>query len=202
VTGRAAVDMATQVGAAEAEAVARMALGACLIASPGTSDEDGVREMLRSVEMLATGSPRLYARATNNTATFLRSIDRFTESLAVVTTSAGRLTRLGYADVNEFAASKARALLRLGRVDEVGELLDSIEPVRGLFDAFRLEAIIELHTLRADLDQAYETWRKLCEHPITFVDRRSGTSKMSKKIVYEAVFMVWRLKLRRLLGRL
>jgi dolichol-phosphate mannosyltransferase len=31
--------------------------------------------------------------------------------------------------------------------------------------------------------------------PITFVDRRVGQSKMSRKIVLEALTMVWRLRL-------
>jgi dolichol-phosphate mannosyltransferase len=36
---------------------------------------------------------------------------------------------------------------------------------------------------------------KILEVPIIFIDRHAGTSKMSKKIVREAVFMVWKLKL-------
>lgn len=55
------------------------------------------------------------------------------------------------------------------------------------------------------IEISYKLWRKgfrLVEIPITFVDRRSGVSKMSKKIVYEAVFMVWKLRLRSILGRL
>ena len=43
------------------------------------------------------------------------------------------------------------------------------------------------------------------EVPIIFIDRHAGSSKMSKKIVREAVVMVWKLKigslLRRLLGK-
>ncbi|MEW6506534.1 MAG: polyprenol monophosphomannose synthase [Bacteroidota bacterium] len=41
---------------------------------------------------------------------------------------------------------------------------------------------------------------KLTEMPIIFVDRVKGSSKMSKKIVYEAVFMVWKLRLKSMLG--
>lgn len=37
---------------------------------------------------------------------------------------------------------------------------------------------------------------------IIFYDRTAGHSKMSKKIVREAIFMVWKLKMRQLLGRL
>jgi dolichol-phosphate mannosyltransferase len=34
---------------------------------------------------------------------------------------------------------------------------------------------------------------KVVEVPIIFTDRFQGSSKMSRKIVYEALFMVWRL---------
>ncbi len=53
------------------------------------------------------------------------------------------------------------------------------------------------------IEMSFKTWKKgysLCEHPIIFMDRRSGVSKMSKKIVYEAVLMVWKLKFQSLIG--
>ncbi|MBT3217169.1 MAG: polyprenol monophosphomannose synthase [Candidatus Marinimicrobia bacterium] len=40
------------------------------------------------------------------------------------------------------------------------------------------------------------------EHPIIFVDRTIGESKMSKAIMIEAIFMVWKLKLRKIFGLL
>jgi len=40
---------------------------------------------------------------------------------------------------------------------------------------------------------------KVCEIPIIFIERRKGKSKMSKKIVYEAFFLVLKLGLKRLL---
>jgi dolichol-phosphate mannosyltransferase len=43
---------------------------------------------------------------------------------------------------------------------------------------------------------------RVVEIPIVFVDRTDGTSKMSKAIVREAIWMVWRLRLLALLGRL
>lgn len=55
------------------------------------------------------------------------------------------------------------------------------------------------------IEMSFRAWRKgftLTEIPIVFVDREMGTSKMSKKIVREAVWMVWRLRLLRFLGRL
>lgn len=39
------------------------------------------------------------------------------------------------------------------------------------------------------------------EVPIIFIDRHAGSSKMSKKIVREAVFMVWKLKFSSVLNR-
>jgi dolichol-phosphate mannosyltransferase len=49
----------------------------------------------------------------------------------------------------------------------------------------------------------FMTWEKgfrLIEVPIIFVDRRIGVSKMSKNIISEAAWMVWKLKLRSLLN--
>jgi dolichol-phosphate mannosyltransferase len=43
---------------------------------------------------------------------------------------------------------------------------------------------------------------RIAEIPIVFVDRTDGVSKMSKSIVREAVWMVWRLRLLAMLGRL
>ncbi|MCK9329726.1 MAG: polyprenol monophosphomannose synthase [Candidatus Cloacimonetes bacterium] len=51
----------------------------------------------------------------------------------------------------------------------------------------------------------YRAWLrkfKIKELSITFTDRRSGQSKMSKKIVHEAITMVWKLKLHSLLKKL
>jgi len=46
---------------------------------------------------------------------------------------------------------------------------------------------------------------KIVEVPIIFIDRHAGSSKMSRRIVWEAVFLVWKLKfgylLQRLLGK-
>jgi dolichol-phosphate mannosyltransferase len=47
------------------------------------------------------------------------------------------------------------------------------------------------------IEMTFRTWRKgfrIVEIPIVFVDRLEGSSKMSKRIVREAVWMVWRLR--------
>lgn len=46
--------------------------------------------------------------------------------------------------------------------------------------------------------KAYKKGFKIKEIPIVFVDRIKGKSKMSKKIVREAVVMVWKLRLRQI----
>ncbi len=43
---------------------------------------------------------------------------------------------------------------------------------------------------------------KIKEIPIVFVDRSDGTSKMSGRIVREAIWMVWRLRFQAIMGRL
>jgi dolichol-phosphate mannosyltransferase len=47
------------------------------------------------------------------------------------------------------------------------------------------------------IEMNYRMWKlgaRIKEIPIIFIDRRSGVSKMNKKIVYEAVFLVWKMK--------
>jgi dolichol-phosphate mannosyltransferase len=87
-------------------------------------------------------------------------------------------------------------------------------PVRdatGGFKCFRRRALeaVNLDGVRSDgysfqIEMSYKIWRKgfrIVEIPITFVDRRAGVSKMNNKIVWEAAWMVWRLRLMDLLGR-
>jgi dolichol-phosphate mannosyltransferase len=50
--------------------------------------------------------------------------------------------------------------------------------------------------------RAYRRGFSMVEIPILFTERDSGESKMSKKIVREAIWRVWWLKLQDLLGRL
>lgn len=88
-------------------------------------------------------------------------------------------------------------------------------PVRdttGGFKCWRREALlaIDLDQVRSNgysfqIEMTYRAWCKhmrILEVPIIFMDREVGTSKMSKKIGLEALWIVWELKLRRALGRL
>ena len=64
-----------------------------------------------------------------------------------------------------------------------------------------LEAI-DLSRVRSNgyafqIEMSFRAWRKhfkIVEIPIVFVDRTEGQSKMSRSIVREAIFMVWRLR--------
>lgn len=47
--------------------------------------------------------------------------------------------------------------------------------------------------------KAFKKGFKICEMPIVFTDRIRGKSKMSKKIVFEAAWMVWKLRIQSLL---
>ena len=55
------------------------------------------------------------------------------------------------------------------------------------------------------IEMSMRAWKKgfrIAEIPIVFVDRTMGESKMSKRIVREAVWKVWKLRLLAMLGRL
>jgi dolichol-phosphate mannosyltransferase len=55
------------------------------------------------------------------------------------------------------------------------------------------------------IEMSFRAWKKgfrLIEIPIVFVDRTEGQSKMSRSIVREAVWMVWRLRFSSITGRL
>lgn len=82
----------------------------------------------------------------------------------------------------------------------------------GGFKCFRREvlAAIDFSKVRSNgyafqIEMSFRAWRKgfrLKEIPIIFHDRVEGQSKMSKRIVREAIWMVWWLRLQGLLGRI
>ncbi len=88
-------------------------------------------------------------------------------------------------------------------------------PVRdgtGGFKCFRREVLeaIDLDAIRSNgyifqIEVSLRVWKKgfkIKEIPIVFTDRLHGASKMSKKIVREAIWKVWYLRLMSLLGKL
>lgn len=73
-----------------------------------------------------------------------------------------------------------------------GSLLDTIrlEKVRSQGYSFQIEMNFRAWRLEASIK----------EETIIFVDRTIGESKMSKSIMYEAIWMVWRLRIWKLFG--
>jgi dolichol-phosphate mannosyltransferase len=82
----------------------------------------------------------------------------------------------------------------------------------GGFKCFRRNVLesIDLNSVKSNgyafqIEMSFRAWKRgfrLVEIPIVFVDRTEGVSKMSKKIVREAVWMVWRLRWWSLTGRI
>jgi len=80
------------------------------------------------------------------------------------------------------------------------------------FKCFRREALeaIDLDKIDSDgysfqIEMHFKVWRKnfrVKEIPIIFIDRCEGESKMHSGIVREAVWMVWKLRIQSLLGKL
>ncbi len=74
----------------------------------------------------------------------------------------------------------------------------------GGFKCFRRKVLeaIDLNAVKSNgyafqIEMSFRAWHKgfrLVEIPIVFVDRTEGQSKMSNKIIREAVWMVWRLR--------
>ncbi|MEO8561440.1 MAG: polyprenol monophosphomannose synthase [bacterium] len=74
----------------------------------------------------------------------------------------------------------------------------------GGFKCFRRSVLesIDFSRVRSNgyafqIEMSFRAWKRnfrIVEIPIVFVDRTEGTSKMSKSIVREAIWMVWRLR--------
>ncbi len=87
-----------------------------------------------------------------------------------------------------------------------------IRDATGGFKCFRREVLeaIDLDAVTSSgysfqIEMSMRAWRKgfrVHEIPIVFIDRIAGTSKMSKKIMREAIWMVWWLRIRSILGKL
>lgn len=87
-----------------------------------------------------------------------------------------------------------------------------VKDVTAGFMCYRVEALKQIHLGNVksngysfQIEMKFRMWKrgfKLTEIPIVFIDRRAGVSKMSRKIVYEAMFMVWKLKLMSIFNKL
>ncbi|MDQ6871558.1 MAG: polyprenol monophosphomannose synthase [Gemmatimonadota bacterium] len=82
----------------------------------------------------------------------------------------------------------------------------------GGFKCFRRNVLesIDLSSVKSNgyafqIEMSYRVWKRgfrLVEIPIIFVDRTEGVSKMSKRIMREAIWMVWRLRWWSITGRI
>ena len=84
----------------------------------------------------------------------------------------------------------------------------SLKDSTGGFKCFRRTTLemLPLDRIKSDgysfqIEMNFHCWRRklrIKEIPIMFVDRQVGVSKMSKRIIVEAMWMVWALRLRRI----
>jgi dolichol-phosphate mannosyltransferase len=80
----------------------------------------------------------------------------------------------------------------------------------GGFKCFRREVLewLDLKRVKSNgygfqIEMNFYVWRggfRIKEIPILFIDRRAGTSKMSKNIIFEAVLGVWKLFFKKIFG--
>jgi len=78
-----------------------------------------------------------------------------------------------------------------------------VKDATGGFKCFRRKVLesIDLDRIKSDgysfqIEVSFHAWRKgfrITEIPILFVDRRVGISKMNRKIIFEAIIMIWHL---------
>lgn len=87
-----------------------------------------------------------------------------------------------------------------------------VKDCTGGFKCFRRQVLsaINLDKIHSDgyafqIEMNFKTWKngfRIREIPIVFTDRIAGSSKMSRPIIWEAVWVVWKLKLLSILGKL
>lgn len=85
-----------------------------------------------------------------------------------------------------------------------------VKDATGGFKCYRRKVLesINLSKIKSNgyafqIEMTFKAWKNkflVSEIPIIFIDRTTGTSKMSKKIVREAIIMVWILRIRSIFG--
>ena len=115
--------------------------------------------------------------------------------------------------VNVINWPMSRLLLSLG-ANQYAKFITGlpVEDSTGGFKCFRRKVLesLELERVKSNgyafqIEMSFRAWKKgfrIVEIPIVFTDRVEGQSKMSKKIVREAIWMVWWLRLRSIAGKL
>jgi dolichol-phosphate mannosyltransferase len=115
--------------------------------------------------------------------------------------------------VNVINWPMSRLLLSLG-ANQYARLITGlpVEDSTGGFKCFRRKVLesLELDRVKSNgyafqIEMSFRAWKKgfrIVEIPIVFTDRVEGQSKMSRKIVREAIWMVWWLRLRSMVNKL
>jgi len=103
--------------------------------------------------------------------------------------------------ISYFASKYVRTITRMPVKDPTGgfkcfrrKVLESIDLDKILSDGYAFQ-----------IEMNFKAWVKgfrIKEIPIVFTERLNGVSKMSRKIVWEAAWMVWRLEMMKILRRL
>jgi len=103
--------------------------------------------------------------------------------------------------ISVFGSIYARVITRLPVMDATGgfncwrrEVLEAVDLDRVESNGYAFQIELKLRAWREGF--------QLVEIPIVFTERETGDSKMSKKIVVEAVWKVWKLRFMDLFGRL
>lgn len=86
-----------------------------------------------------------------------------------------------------------------------------VHDATGGFKCFRSEVLekIDLKKIKSNgyafqIEVSFKAWRngfRIQEIPIIFVDRQAGVSKISKNIMWEAIFLVWKLRWLKIIGK-
>ena len=103
---------------------------------------------------------------------------------------------------------RRRWVSRWGNRYAAGVLGLAVNDATAGYRAYRSAALerMSFDTVNAEgygfqIEMTYHIWRRglrIKEIPILFVDRQVGTSKMSRRIIWEAAWMVWALRLRKI----
>jgi dolichol-phosphate mannosyltransferase len=103
--------------------------------------------------------------------------------------------------ISVFGSIYARVITRLPVTDATGgfncwrrEVLEAVALDRVETDGYAFQIELKLRAWRKGFQPV--------EIPIVFTERETGDSKMSKKIVVEAVWKVWKLRFLDIIGRL
>ncbi len=169
----------------------------------GTAYVDGYKYMLKNGYKIAFQMDADFSHDPKELPNFLKHLDdydlvigsRYIQGVNVINWPMKRLL-LSY-----FANMYSRIITGLPVKDGTGG-----------FKCFKREVLesINLDNIKSNgyayqIEMNFKAWKKgfrILEIPIVFVDRIEGVSKMSKKIVREAVFMVWKLRFQSIFGKI